>query len=71
MILTNQKRFKTMLLKRLGAPFTKPTWDWDLDWPYYLQAPFNIKVSCDYLTMKTMFLLGLALGKRASELRSI
>ena len=71
MILTNQKRFKSMFLKRLGAPYTELAWDWDLVLTLLSSNPFNINVSREYLTMKTMFLLGLALGNRASELHSI
>ena len=50
---------------------SEPAWNLDVVLKLLCSNVFNINVSREFLTMKTMFLLGLALGNRASELHSI
>ena len=61
----------SMFLKRPGVGYSEPKWCLDLVLDLLSSNRFNINVTLEDLTLKTVFLLGLALGSRASEVHSL
>ena len=59
-----------MFLESLGVSYFEPLWSLHQVLALLSSNPFNINISFENLTLKTNFLLGLALGGRASELHS-
>ena len=61
---------KNMFLESLGVSYFEPLWSLHQVLALLSSNPFNINISFENLTLKTIFLLGLALGGRASGLHS-
>ena len=60
-----------MWLKKPGIRSAEPKWNLDLVLNLLSSNSFNINVSKEFLTMKCIFLLALALGNRISEFHSL
>ena len=63
--------FRSMWLKRPGTQYQVPAWNLDLVLDLLSSNRFNINISSLDLVRKCLFLLGLALGSRLSEVHAL
>ena len=62
---------RSFFLSRPPRQFSEPAWNLDLVLDLLCTPPFKTNISMVNLTLKTIFLVALALGCRASELHSL
>ena len=62
---------RSMWLKKPGTRSAEPKWNLDLVLTLLSSNQFNINMSKDFIIMKCIFLLALALGNRISEFHSL
>ena len=65
------KIFRSMFLKKPSISPLEPKWDLFKVLNLLKSQDFNVNISAENLTMKTIFLLALALGRRCNELQSL